>query len=62
MFSNFLGYCEKHHFLSKTVVAPFWVLFGKYGLIFSPSSGDIGPTLMAFTGVTITNAPGPNQS
>ena len=36
---NFFGLFEKHQFSSKTVVASFWAIFGKFGLLFTSASG-----------------------
>ena len=36
---NFPGDYEKHYFLSKTTVAPFWATYGFFGQFFIPTSG-----------------------
>ena len=46
--SNFLRCREKHYFLSKTIVALFGSLFGKIGLLFTPTSGHTGGAIQLF--------------
>ena len=39
IFGNFLGYCEKHYFVSKNSCGSFWGIIWKIWATFNPTSG-----------------------